>query len=63
MSDLHHPNVQLLVLTFIIALFLAAKRRRAREEVDGDRRNDINPIYGIYSDEPVYNVVSDTNDY
>ena len=55
--------VSLAILIFIVVvIFVIWKKRRERnEERDKEMSADVNPVYGIYDDRPMYNVVTDEN--
>ena len=52
----------ILPLTILAVLLFKRRRDRAIKRAE-DMPVDLNPVYGIYDDGPVYNVVTDENDY
>ena len=47
----------------VLAVTLLRRRRNRKQERAEEMPVDENPIYGIYEEEPVYNVVTDENAY
>ena len=57
-------GVVLPILVVAALLTILVKRRRdAKKKRDEDMPVDVNPVYGIYDDGALYNVVEDGNDY
>ena len=57
-------SVLVMVLTVIVAVAILLKKKRDEKLERGNvMKTEENNLYGIYAEGPVYNVVSDENDY